>query len=811
MIPQAVGQFARCLFAAILVMAATLAAAQSDPPKQVANQAAVLSALQVKVEAIRPKLAEFSGDDAALVKVRTELEVLAKSVLDVAVAYRPRLAEINGRLSDLGAAPSGDESEPEAVTADRNRLTEEKKAINLVLGETEDLSVVIGKMIEDIGQRRRDLFAADLTKQQDITSVFSSDTLTDAQTELSTLNRIVRSWFTFVARFKVQSMLGATFFALLAAAIILIGGRRLFGDFYRADPAVETPSYLSRLSVAFWSTLLPAASFAVFLAVTYLLFEYFKVLRSDIRELLYSAFSMAAIVFFIHRLSKAVLSPSLPNWRLAPVEAKPARLLVYLLTATAIVTGLDGFMTVVAETLGSPLSLTIAKSFVASVLVGLFVLMISLVRPSGKSVIKSPFDRPSRALLFLLALLPLAAALLGYIGLARFITQQIVITGALLITMYLGFKSAQSLQAEGAFATSRIGGYVAKTFDLGEVAVDRIGVLVSLLINLLVLAIGIPLILLQWRFQWEDIRSFVVRAFNGFTVGSVTISLLGVLTGIAAFIVVFLLTRWFQRWLDSSILSRGKIDSGVRHSIRTAFGYAGLALAALIGISAAGINLSSLALVAGALSLGIGFGLQNIVSNFVSGLILLAERPFKVGDWIVAGNAEGIVKKISVRATEIETFQKQTVILPNSELINAAVGNWTHRNRLGRVDIPVSVAYNSDPVLVQQILLDIARANPHVLKTPEPFVLFRGFGVASLDFDLRVHLADITQSPLVQNDVRFSLIRRFKEAGIETPYPKTEAMVARLHAQSEIEKTGEPGQARRAPRARNGKAKPVKS
>src|SRR5690606_33774760 len=161
-----------------------------------------------------------------------------------------------------------------------------------------------------------------------------------------------------------------------------------------------------------------------------------------------------------------------------------------------------------------------------------------------------------------------------------------------------------------------------------------------------------------------------------------------------------------------SVMARGRVDAGVRNSIRTVVGYAGLAIAALIGISAAGINLTSLALVVGGLSLGIGFGLQNIVQNFVSGLILLAERPFKAGDWIVAGGVSGNVKKISVRATEIETFQKQTVILPNSELINAAVGNWTHKNKLGRVDVPVGVAYSSDPRRVHAVLTEIVEAHP---------------------------------------------------------------------------------------------------
>jgi len=295
------------------------------------------------------------------------------------------------------------------------------------------------------------------------------------------------------------------------------------------------------------------------------------------------------------------------------------------------------------------------------------------------------------------------------------------------------------------------------------------GVFTSVLMNLLVLTVGIPLILLQWRFQWEDIRSWIVTALTGFQIGSVTISVIGIFVGILVFFMGYLITRWFQRWLDGNILTRGKVDSGVRNSIKTALGYAGTAIAGIIGISVAGIDLSNLALVAGALSLGIGFGLQNIVSNFVSGLILLAERPFKVGDWIEAGGTSGIVKKISVRATEVETFHKQTVMLPNSVLINAAVGNWTHRNKLGRIDIPVGISYKSDPKLAQSVLLEIGKQHPLVMKNPEPFVLFQGFGDNRINFELRVHLMDITSSALVQTELRNQILSEFAANNIEIP------------------------------------------
>ena len=226
-------------------------------------------------------------------------------------------------------------------------------------------------------------------------------------------------------------------------------------------------------------------------------------------------------------------------------------------------------------------------------------------------------------------------------------------------------------------------------------------------------------------------------------------------------------------------------------------------LPALLGVSAAGIDLSNLALVAGALSLGIGFGLQNIVSNFVSGLILLAERPFKVGDWVVAGANSGMVKKISVRATEIETFQRQTVIVPNSEFINSAVGNWTHRNKLGRIDVKINVAYGTDARRAAEVMDAVVRSHPLVLKNPEPFVVFLNFGPLALEFELRFFLADILNANVVQNDIRFVILETFERERIEIPSdpravdPRFAAAAGRAAASSRGGRACRRGEARR--------------
>ena len=208
--------------------------------------------------------------------------------------------------------------------------------------------------------------------------------------------------------------------------------------------------------------------------------------------------------------------------------------------------------------------------------------------------------------------------------------------------MYIGFLSARAVSRGRRLRRhTAVGRRLEHSFKLDQTTLDQLALVVGIAINLLITVIGLPLILFMWGFQPGDIQAWIYKLATEIRIGSVHFSLTGILTGILVFVLGYFVSRWFQGWLDGSVLARGRVDAGVRNSIRTAVGYAGILLAALLGVSAAGIDLSNLALVAGGLSLGIGFGLQNIVSNFVSGLILLAERPFKVGDWVVAGDHLG--------------------------------------------------------------------------------------------------------------------------------------------------------------------------
>lgn len=288
--------------------------------------------------------------------------------------------------------------------------------------------------------------------------------------------------------------------------------------------------------------------------------------------------------------------------------------------------------------------------------------------------------------------------------------------------------------------------------------------------------IGFIVITLRiWGMSDSGMQQLIALINHGFQVGSLRIIPSKIMIGLLMLVLLFALNGWFKNRLEHHWLPHMRMDRGAREALVSISGYVGAALALIAALGIGGMDFGNLAIIAGALSVGIGFGLQNIVNNFVSGLILLFERPIKTGDWIVVGNTEGYVRRISIRSTQIQTFDRADVIVPNSELISTQVTNWMLHDPWGRVAVPIGVAYGTDTSLVKEILLKLANEHPLVIQDrgiPEPVVLFRQFGDSSLNFELRCFIRNIDKRLGVISDLNFSIDQAFREHGIEIPFPQ---------------------------------------
>ena len=230
--------------------------------------------------------------------------------------------------------------------------------------------------------------------------------------------------------------------------------------------------------------------------------------------------------------------------------------------------------------------------------------------------------------------------------------------------------------------------------------------------------------------------------------------------------------RRFKHVLEDYLLAKLKMNTGVKHTIITLISYGIWIFIALMTLSILGIQLKNLAILFGALSVGIGFGLQNIVNNFVSGIIILFERPIKEGDWVVINNQEGIVRHVRIRATELETFDNASILIPNADILSGQVVNWTHANLNGRFVVPLSVAYGSDLEKVNDVLLDVAKAEPRLLPEPAPYVWFTKFADSGIELELRGVTGNVISKGAIRSDLMIKISKAFEKEGIEIPFPQ---------------------------------------
>ena len=299
--------------------------------------------------------------------------------------------------------------------------------------------------------------------------------------------------------------------------------------------------------------------------------------------------------------------------------------------------------------------------------------------------------------------------------------------------------------------------------------------------SLLVWSMFVLWFLWVWGESDRWVSQIVVYATEGFSAGSLQIAPAQILAAITVLAVGISLSGWLKRQVVTEVVKRTRLDRGGKEAMITVSGYLGIMISLLIALGVAGISYTNLAIVAGALSVGIGFGLQNVVNNFVSGLILLFERPVRTGDWVVVGDTQGYVRRISIRSTQIQTFDRADVIVPNSELISNKVSNWMLSDPWGRITIPVGVAYGSNVDKVIEILLKVASEHEGILKdqagVSPPKALFRRFGDSSLEFELRCFIRQIDRIIDITHDLNVAIDREFRAADITIPFPQRDVHV----------------------------------
>ena len=726
---------------------------------------------------IEAALREKNLTEADLQTLKAQNDALGVGLQGAIADITPRLAASAKRLAEL--TPKSGETAPTTDVAAKELESEKKRhdtldanlrAARAMLLQSDDLAT-------RISAARRQLFARQTFARS--SSVLDPELWAavwrEAPVDAAVMRSLIDNWLGAVGERLTPAVkigIAAVVLALaLAAAPLSWLARRVV----HRDPGASAPSRLKRALVAAWIFVIFAALPLIGLGLLASALDAFDLADPSVQGLVDATLDAARVLIVVNALARGMLAPGLAAWRLVPMSNRSASVFYRAAMAIAAIWAVERLIEPAADAVAS-LNIAVAGRAVGATLASL-VIAIALRRLAANEPARAATTAPSdagaplRTLVWALAIVIFAAALTGYIAFATFLVNQAIYLSVLGSLLYL----VDCIVRDGTDALLKpeapVGAQLLAMVGLRRNVVAQIAVILQGIARLVVVVIAIAAVLEPWGVQSQDMFGALRAAYFGFSVGGVTLSLSSMIGAAAVFGVVVFLTRLIQDWLSSRLLPQTRLDAGVRNSVRTIFGYVGVIIAVLLAGGQIGLDVQKLALIAGGLSVGIGFGLQTIANNFVSGLILLWERGIRVGDWVVVGGEQGFVRAINARATEIETFDRSTLIVPNSNLVSGVVKNWVRNDRVGRIIVAVNVAYESDVDQVRDMLIAAAKAQDQVLAIPAPTVLFAEYGDWALKFNLICFVDDIELGERTRSDINFDVLRRMREAGLRIPYP----------------------------------------
>lgn len=777
--------------AMLLWLLAGMAQALAQTPETSPGRAR-LDAIRTELGQIETFLAAPNVTDAELQRQRQRLQPLLDQLRQLVDEQAPRVDQAKLRLDQLGPKPEAN-APPESaeVTREREMRLKAFAEADETLKIARASALAAEQLQIAIGDRRRDLFAKALFAAGP--SILSpevwSNALSTLPSDLRASGYIFGGWISVVgdALSGVRGLFVAI--AFIGAALLYVARARYLPRFKARMGATEGAGSLRCLYVAFAHIVAGAAPPALASWLIYTALNTAGLLPPRIQAVVWALVVGLAIVAFVQALVDALFAPGNAQRRLVSVMDSSARIVVWTASSLALVMAVGKLMEAWLQAIAAGLAVSILTRGILAIVFAL-TLIAGLYQLRDDAEVEQeaclgpyvPVDGaslgPVRILGWVVGVSIVLAALTGYVVFATFLTEQVLWIGILacvflLMHQLVDLGLARALTGESRFALTLKAGIGLRAATLDKIAVVGTGVL-----KLVLIVAAIMLALAPWGLESADYATSLRSAFFGFQVGGVTVSLWSIIVAGFLFALGLTATRSLQGWLESKFLPTTQIDTGLRNSITTALGYLGYAAAVALAFSSLGLSLERLTLVASALSVGIGFGLQSVVSNFVSGLILLWERPIRVGDQVVVGDAEGIVKKINVRSTEIATFDRSSVIVPNSNLISGVVRNRVRNDRTGRVLISISVPRTLDPGDVRSMLTEAAGAHGDVLSKPAPMIFFKKLGTTTMDFDLICIVGDVEIVGRVTSDLNFVIHKRLTE--MEPAPPAAELTVRGL-------------------------------
>ena len=637
----------------------------------------------------------------------------------------PRAKEAEDRLKELGPAPAKDApAESAEIAGQRKELTDEFNDIDGELKQARVLTVKTDQLGDRVAQKRHALYANELFARSAsiLDPSFWTEVYRALPIELRSIEALVDAWSEHHTR---PRWAGAALIIVVIIAIVVVLTRwwlpRLIGE----PSNTRSAKAWAALWVFVWFAIrTPLAGFAALLALTT-----FGLLTVRLEQIAQGVVAGMAAAAFGHGVARGLLAPEHPHRRLVQEDDETALCFYNHLLWASRALGVLIVLQVIHKTLFAPLVITVATNALfaattAAFLVHLVLRLGTIKKNRGEALVAASWAHPLGLLMAVLIGIALVA---GYAGVAAFISLRVIVAAAVFGALFLLLVITQTLFASINEQTPK-GQMLAESLGIDPRTLGLSGALLSALIRVILIATSFLLIIGPWEVSTADLFDTVRNIPFGFKIGEIRVSFQAILAAILVLVLLLVLMRIIQRWLERELLPRTGLEPSLQLSIVTIFGYVGAITAIALALSGLGFDLQKIALIAGALSVGIGFGLQSIVSNFVSGLILLTERPIRVGDSIVVKGEEGWVRRVRVRATEIETFDRASVIIPNSEFITGVVKNWTRANRLGRIVVKVGVSYETDPDRVRDILTDIANAHPQIVQTPPPAAYLVAFG-----------------------------------------------------------------------------------